>query len=355
MADRARAFACRLGPAWTARLVFRRATRAASVRAFRDELASAPPDVTYVMDMGVDAVTAALWHRATHRTSIVVDTGDAITALARSSGLRGPAGVAATWLLERTALRAADRLVVRGTGHRELLAQRGISATVVPDGVDLRTFRPVDANPIRTRYGLQGAFVVGLVGSSVWSPRLGIAYGWDLVEMLGRLRDLPVRGVVVGSGSGIERLAARARALGIEDRLLLAGRRPLNELPQWLAAFDVCLSTQTNDVPGQVRTTGKLPLYLACGRYVLASRVGEAARILPPEMLVPYQGTVDREYPARLADRVRHLVAHPAALHAGATGVALAKRRFDYDMLARRLEAVLDAACTGMSVAARAS
>jgi hypothetical protein len=50
--------------------------------------------------------------------------------------------------------------------------------------------------------------------------------------------------------------------------------------------MDICLSTQTNDVVGWVRTTGKLPLYLAAGRYVLASRVGEAARVLPEEMLV---------------------------------------------------------------------
>ena len=69
---------------------------------------------------------------------------------------------------------------------------------------------------------------------------------------------------------------------------MFAGRRPLTELPALLAACDICLSTQTNDVPGNVRTTGKLPLYLACGRYILASNVGEAARVLPPEMLVPY-------------------------------------------------------------------
>ena len=32
-----------------------------------------------------------------------------------------------------------------------------------------------------------------------------------------------------------------------------------------------------------------MPLYLAAGRFVLASRVGEAARVLPPEMLVEFR------------------------------------------------------------------
>ena len=106
--------------------------------------------------------------------------------------------------------------------------------------------------------------------------------------------------------------------LGVEDRIVFAGRRPLAELPEILSACDVCLSTQTNDIPGNVRTTGKLPLYLACGRYVLASRVGEAARVLPGEMLVPYEGTVDKEYPSRLAERVRALAAAPSRLSLGA-------------------------------------
>src|SRR5205814_9698643 len=120
------------------------------------------------------------------------------------------------------------------------------------------------------------------------------------------------------------------------------GRRPMSELPSLINACDVCLSTQTNDVPGNVRTTGKLPLYLACGRYVLASRVGEAARVLPADMLVPYDGTVDRGYPARLAERIRELIGDRVRLRLGTAGVAIARNHFDYDRLATRVESVLD-------------
>jgi glycosyltransferase involved in cell wall biosynthesis len=209
--------------------------------------------------------------------------------------------------------------------------------------VDLTQFRPLDGTAARTRLGLDDAFVVGLVGSSVWSAALEMAYGWDLVELVADLKDLPVRGLLVGDGTGIARLRARAAQLGIADRLVFAGRRPIDELPELLAACDVCLSTQTNDVPGNVRTTGKLPLYLACGRYVLASRVGEAARVLPPEMLVPYEGTIDREYPRRLAERVRGLARDRERLNRlAARGPEIAREHFDYDMLARRVTNVLE-------------
>jgi glycosyltransferase involved in cell wall biosynthesis len=308
MADRAGAFASRLAAGWRATVVCRRGSRAQSVKAFAAALAGDRPAVTYVMDMGADAVTA---------------------------------GLLATYGLEELALRTSDHIVVRGSYHRELLARRRVASTFVPDGVDLDRVRPVDGSHVRRRLGLDDALVVGLVGSSMWSPRLEIAYGWDLVELLGLVRDLPVRGLLIGDGSGVERLAARARELGIADRLVFAGRQPLAELPQWLGACDVCLSTQTNDVPGRVRTTGKLPLYLASGRYVLASRVGEAARILPDEMLVPYEGSVDRDYPVRLAERIRHLHGRRERLATGAQGRVLARRHFDYDLLARRLDGVL--------------
>jgi Glycosyl transferases group 1 len=342
MAERARAFASRLAPAWSASIICRRGSRVESARRFRSVLVDQQPTVTYAMDMGVDAVTAAAWHRVSSGTRLVVDTGDAITALARSSGLRGPVGRLATAGVEETALRISDHVVVRGSHHRELLAARGVASTFVPDGVDLQRFKPVDGSALRQRLGLQDTLIVGLVGSSVWSPRLGLAYGWDLVELLALTRDLPVRGLLIGDGSGLERLAGRARELGVADRLVLAGRQPLADLPTWLAACDVCLSTQTNDTPGRVRTTGKLPLYLATGRYILASNVGEAARVLPEEMLVPYDGTIDRAYPVRLANRVRQLMAHPERLARGASGVDLARRHFDYDRLARRLDALFE-------------
>jgi hypothetical protein len=61
-------------------------------------------------------------------------------------------------------------------------------------------------------------------------------------------------------------------------------------------------------------------------------------------MLVPYDGTVDRTYPIRLAARIRELAADRGRLAAGLQGVATARRHFDYDMLAARVEAVLEKA-----------
>jgi glycosyltransferase involved in cell wall biosynthesis len=339
MADRARAFASRLGVHWNVEIAYRNSRRLGGVVDFRRWLSATEPDAVYVFDMALAGVVASAWYRWQRRTPLIIDTGDAITALARS--IRGPAGVAATSILERFALANADHIVVRGSFHRELLAKTGIAATTIPDGVDLTLFSARGGRAARERLGLGDQLTIGLVGSCVWSPTLQIAYGWDLVELLGLLRSENVRGILIGDGSGVSRLRARARALNVEHLIVFAGRRPIGEIPDLLAACDICLSTQTNDVPGNVRTTGKLPLYLASGRYILASEVGEARYVLPAEMLVPYEGTVDRGYPARLAERVRALARDRSRLELGAGGVAIARTHFDYDMLAARVSGVL--------------
>jgi glycosyltransferase involved in cell wall biosynthesis len=215
----------------------------------------------------------------------IVDTGDAIVELGKALG-RGPLAMAATRLLEWVALRCSSAVVVRGSYHKELLAKRGINAIFIPDGVDVEQFAPPQGQKPK---GPNEPLVVGIVGSVVWSPVRNTCYGWELLEIVAGLRDRmmrSVRGIVVGDGNGLERLKARCRELGLEGLVEFPGRVPYAELPAWIHRMDVCLSPQTDDVVGRVRTTGKLPLYMAAGRFILASRVGEAARVLPDEMLV---------------------------------------------------------------------
>lgn len=351
MADRARAFASRIAQHWHVDTAYRTGGRFGSVTDFSQWLSRTSPDIVYVFDMSLAGVLAASWYRWRTYTPLIIDTGDAITALARS--IRGPAGVAATALLERLALASANHLVVRGTFHKELLARDGVTVTLIPDGVDLGLFTPRDGRAARAQLGISDELTVAVLGSCVWSPTLQMAYGWDLVELLGLLKGERIRGILIGDGSGVSHLQQRARELGVEHQMVFAGRRALHELPELLAACDVCLSTQTNDVPGNVRTTGKLPLYLACGRYMLASQVGEARYVLPAEMLVPYDGTVDRAYPSRLAERVRALLHDRSRLQLGAQGTIVAREHFDYNLLAQRVSDVLTAVSAGLPHVAR--
>ena len=60
-------------------------------------------------------------------------------------------------------------------------------------------------------------------------------------------------------------------------------------------------------------------------------------------MLVDYVGTKDPDYPTRLAHRVGALLEAGAKPSPNAKMVELARKHFDYDILAQRAGAVLDA------------
>ena len=337
MGERAGAFASRLDGRFEVRQIYRQGGQAGAVRRMLQELVAFGPAACYVFDLAAAGVAAAGIYKHATGAPFAIDTGDAIVDLGRALG-RGPLGMLATRALEAYGLRAAARVVVRGTFHREMLARRGIHAEFVPDGVVPDQFRA----PCRPPRGPDTPLVIGVVGSSVWVPSRQTCYGWELVEVVRRLRDhFPVRGVLIGDGTGVDVLRRRCREFGVEGLIEFAGRVAYPELPGWLSRFDICLSTQSDDAIGWARTTGKLPLYLAAGRFVLASRVGEAARILPPDMLVEFRGSVDPDYPARLADRILALVAQGTDFSHRPECAALAREHFDYDALTVRVAALL--------------
>jgi glycosyltransferase involved in cell wall biosynthesis len=294
------------------------------------------PSVCYVFDMAFSGVLAATLYRATSGMRIVVDTGDAISELARLTG-RSRTGVWMTQCLEWLALRISHRLVVRSHFHQQWMAARGFVADVIPDGVDTTQFFPLPNDDLRRSFGFEGITTIGVLGNVIWNPVTDTCYGWELVELVRILKEEKVRGIIVGDGSGITRLRARCAAYGIEDRVLFLGRLPYASLPPILNLMDICLSTQTNDLAGKVRTTGKLPLYLACGRLVLSTDVGEASLVLPAEMLIPCTGIGGDEYPEKLASRVLELIRQPDTIHRTAERVAIATRYFDYPVLAEKL------------------
>jgi hypothetical protein len=301
-------------------------------------IARSQAGTVYLVDLGASTTVAAAFARLRGRR-VVLDTGDAAYELAKSTGSHRGARLMAVRLGERLATALASHVVVRGRAHLELLP--GKPATFVPD-VAPPAAAPLDGTALRRELDLEGRFVAGLVGSLVWAPRLERCYGWDLIEALPGA-SVDVVALIVGDGSGRDWLERRARELGVIDRCRFVGQQSSDRVAEYIAAMDVGTSTQTNDTVGQVRTTGKLPLYLACGRPVVASHVGEAARLLGPlGWTVRYDGTTDPEFPARLAAKLNEWPRDPGTARAREeAAIELAAREFDPARWGSLLAAVL--------------
>ncbi len=341
MGQRAHAFASLLKDRFTIELFYRNKRNLSSIGQLMHNLHQFSPHICYIFDMALAGVISSIYAKIRTRTKMVIDTGDAIYELAKAIG-RSSLGRFATKILEKVSFQIGDKIVVRGRYHQKLLQQQGIDAIWIPDGVETDLFCPMDVAGLRQQYGLEGKMVVGLVGSVIWNPKQQNCYGSELIEILHRIPNKDLHGILIGDGSGLNHLRQKCKEYKLEDRIHFLGYLPYNELPRYLNLMDICLSTQTNDIPGQVRTTGKLPLYMACGRFILASRVGEAANVLPESMLVDYQSTYDPEYATKLSERIGLLLQNRSLLGEGIQNRSIALKEFDYQVLGQRLGDLLE-------------
>jgi glycosyltransferase involved in cell wall biosynthesis len=118
---------------------------------------------------------------------------------------------------------------------------------------------------VRARLGIsEDALVVGLAGSLHWNDRTGYVYGAELVRAIRRVQRRDVIVCVVGDGSGRTRLQELAGD-DLDDRVILPGRVTPEEVPDYLAAFDLGSLSQSVDRVGSFRYTTKLSEYLAVG------------------------------------------------------------------------------------------
>lgn len=325
---------------------FREAASGRNVPAFLKAIFGVKPALVYVINSSFDGTSAGVLARLTKRTRFVLDTGDLAYELAELTGWPRWLGRKVIGGVENAGMRLADAVVVRGTFYRELLEQSGRHGDVyvIRDGIDSSKSHRVDVRELRRELGVDNCLSVGLMGSLKWSPRLGRCYGWDLVEAMALINPAaPIKAMIVGDGDGLPRLKRAAAELGVLDRIRFVGRVPYSEVPRYLSAMDVAVSTQTNNNVGRVRTTGKLPEYMAAGCFVLASDVGEAQILLPPQMRIPYKGVFDTQYPGRLAHRITELAYKDPLQLSRSTEetIARARRELDYSHLSAQVRDVV--------------
>ncbi len=168
---------------------------------------------------------------------------------------------------ELAVYRRADAIVVISEHLKAMLVEHGINEKkilVVPNAVDEERFNPDRISPIRVFSGPTVGFV-------------GTLSRWQALDLLIRaLEHLAREGisyhlVVIGDGlCRAEWEALARRKLG--DRARFIGRQPWEEIPRWIAGFDIGYSGHIPTETGpQYSSPLKLYEYMAMERVVLAS------------------------------------------------------------------------------------
>ncbi len=151
---------------------------------------------------------------------------------------------------------------------------------VNPNGVDTGLFRPgLDGAPIRKRYGLEGAFVAGFVGT------FGAWHGVDvLARSIKRAAELVprVHYLVIGDGALRAEVERIIRDDGVGAHVTLTGSVSHDDIPAYLAACDALLSPHVQNADGSVffGSPTKLFEYMGMGLPIIASGVGQIGEIM---------------------------------------------------------------------------
>ncbi len=306
------------------------------------------PDIIYLMNIGLSGSIACLFLRIFCKKIFVADTGDANYELFKAMG-KSKIVCMSVKVMEDYVLRLSQAIMARSRHLKDYLENKGYkNIYYIPDGVDTTAFRPLDPTKLKNRMAAADELIIGILGRLAWSKPLSFCYGWELVETLNIIKDKPVKGIIIGDGDGKKILERQAKKYGISDKVIFTGWLPIDSLPEYINAMDICLSTQTNDTVGQARTTGKLPLYLACGKYVLATDVGDAKEILPEKMRLYYKGKKDLEYPKRLSAAIEEILSNRELLKQGIQNRDVALREFDYRILSKKAEDILLNICSAV-------
>jgi glycosyltransferase involved in cell wall biosynthesis len=238
-------------------------------------------------------------------------------------GLRdvgGAIGVAARAFRGATALVAVSAEVAAWLERHPSVGEGGRGESrvhVLGNGVDPERFRP-DVRPAVP--GPPGTFTVGFVGSM--KPWHGLSL---LVEAFARLHhdDPATRLLVVGAGPEEAAVRADLATRGLTGAAVLTGAVAPSDVPSFLTSIDAAVAPYP-DATGFYFSPLKVYEYMAAGRAVVASRVGQLESLIqhdvtgllcPPGDVAALAAALERlrrapELRARLGRAARASVLH---------------------------------------------
>lgn len=204
------------------------------------------------------------WHR---RPVVVTIQGSDLNAM------RGKLGSA----LNRFILRRCDHVIPMTQVQFDEIRHVAQDSTLIPNGVDDEAFRPCAPDErvsLRAELGFPAKEVIVLyVGMLI--PVKGLDL---LVAVFDKLRGAelpPHRCILVGDGPERQRLEARVRELGLDDRFYFAGSAEPALIPRWTRAADIAVSTSHTE---GLSTT--LCEAAACELPIVATRAGDTRIIV---------------------------------------------------------------------------
>lgn len=240
--------------------------------------------------------------------------------------------IAAGRWLERTSVRRADRIITISRAMRDILVHdyraRPDRVDIVHDGVDTRIFHRQEAADLRAAHAHDADHV--LVYHGVIDPQDGPELLVDAAPLI-LARHPRTCFWMVGDGTAVPGLKARAEATGLAAKFVFSGWVGQADVARYISASDLGLVILPDVLSARGRVTLKEFEYWACGVPAVLPRLPALQEVVGDEAASLFYTPGDA---ADLAARVNELLADGARrLEMGRAGQQRVVEQFEWRAL----------------------
>lgn len=207
-------------------------------------------------------------------------------------------------MLEETIPRVIDTVSVASQRLRTESERIGVSKNRIFDahvGADIIRFNPdVSGDSVRCQYKIEKPLIL----------YLGQLHGGQYVEFFIRAASKLIKDyrhdlsfMIVGDGYQAEKLKKIACNLNLNGNIIFTGAVPHNLIPQYIAAADICVACFEENEVTLCKSPLKIVEYLASGKAIVASNVGEVPNMLGQAGILTQPGDI-----ASLAEGIIKLI-----------------------------------------------
>lgn len=177
-------------------------------------------------------------------------------------------------LLERKMLRQADKVLVINEKLKDYVQGLGAPperTQVLGAGIDIQRFDPLaKGDATRQHYGLTKEDIVLFF--------MGWLYQFsglkEVALQLARIDNPHLKLLIVGEGDAYESLQQIREEHNLKDRIVLTGKKPYQEIPEFISASSICLlPSYPNERIMQDIVPIKMYEYMAMNKPVIATRL----------------------------------------------------------------------------------
>ncbi len=203
--------------------------------------------------------------------------------------------------------------------------------------VDIDKFTPKrKADVFRKKYGIREKRIITYCGTYLRNQ--GVHVLLDAISILSKKADLPFVTCLTGAWPFVEyeEIKKLIDRYAIQEHLLLTGNLPETSIPSLLASSDIFVLPRTEHIQNVASFPSKLAQYLASGRPVVCSRIGEVLRYCRDGVDLLY---FDVDSAENLAEILERLIRNEdLRKRIGINGRKTAEEKFDVKKVIGRLQ-----------------